>query len=83
MRDEYGEMTAKGESFVKRNFVLENGTLLSEAQLRYRTYGKLNESKDNVLVVCHALTGNASLHAWWGSLLGNNKAFDTSKYLVV
>jgi pimeloyl-ACP methyl ester carboxylesterase len=57
--------------------------LLPEAQLRYRTYGKLNDSKDNVLVVCHALTGNASLHAWWGGLLGNNKAFDTSKYLVV
>jgi homoserine O-acetyltransferase len=83
MRDEYGEMTAKGESFVKRNFVLENDALLPEARLRYQTYGKLNESKDNVLVVCHALTGNASLHSWWGSLLGSNKAFDTSKYLVV
>jgi homoserine O-acetyltransferase len=83
MRDEYGELTAEGETFVKKDFVLENQTVLPEAQLRYQTYGKLNEQRDNVIVVCHALTGNASLHAWWGGLLGNNRAFDTSKYLVV
>ncbi|KAL3916722.1 MAG: hypothetical protein SGILL_005050 [Bacillariaceae sp.] len=83
MKDEYGEMTADGESFVQENFVLENQVVLPEAELRYQTYGKLNESKDNVVVVCHALTGNASLHSWWGSLLGDDKAFDTSKYLIV
>lgn len=83
MRDEYGEMTAEGQTFTKRNFALENQTVLPEAKLRYQTYGKLNEERDNVIVVCHALTGNASLHAWWGGLLGSNRAFDTSKYLVV
>lgn len=83
MKDEYGEMTADGESFVKKDFVLENKEILPEAELRYQTYGELNEERDNVLVVCHALTGNASLHAWWGDLLGDNKAFDTSKYFVI
>ena len=83
MKDEYGEMTADGDSFIQKNFGLENGVTLEEAQLRYQTYGQLNEEKDNVVVVCHALTGNASLHSWWGSLLGDGKAFDTSKYLVV
>ena len=83
MRDEYGEMTSDGETFVMKDFVLENQTVLPEARLRYQTYGRLNEERDNVLVICHALTGNASLHAWWGGLLGKGKAFDTSKYLVV
>ena len=83
MKDEYGEMTADGDSYVKENFVLENQVVLPQAELRYQTYGTLNEAKDNVLVVCHALTGNASLHGWWGSLLGENMAFDTSKYFVV
>jgi homoserine O-acetyltransferase len=83
MKDEYGEMTADGESFVQHNFVLENGAVLPEAELRYQTYGELNAEKDNVVVVCHALTGNASLHSWWGSLLGDGKAFDTSKYFIV
>jgi homoserine O-acetyltransferase len=83
MKDEYGEMTADGESFIAKNVVLESSVVLPEAELRYQTYGQLNEAKDNVVVVCHALTGNASLHSWWGSLLGEHKAFDTSKYLVV
>lgn len=83
MKDEYGEMTADGDSFIKENFVLENQVVLPQAELRYQTYGTLNEERDNVLVICHALTGNASLHAWWGDLLGENKAFDTSKYFVV
>lgn len=83
MKDEYGEMTADGESFVKKDFALENHVVLPEAELRYQTYGTLNKERDNVLVICHALTGNASLHGWWGGLLGENKAFDTSKYFVI
>lgn len=83
MKDEYGEMTADGETYAEKDFVLENSVVLPQAELRYQTYGQLNETKDNVIVVCHALTGNASLHSWWGDLLGDNKAFDTSKYLIV
>lgn len=84
MQDEYGRMDAAGESYAVDNFVLESGAVLKRAQLRYRTYGRLNETtRDNVLVVCHALTGNASLDGWWGGLLGPGKAFDTDKYLVV
>jgi len=83
MKDEYGEMTADGETYVEKDFILEDSVVLPEAELRYQTYGELNEAKDNVIVVCHALTGNASLHSWWGDLLGDDKAFDTSKYLIV
>ena len=84
MKDEYGAMDDSGDTYTyDGDFVLENGQVLPQAQLRYQTYGELNESKDNVIVVCHALTGNASLHSWWGGLLGPGKAFDTSKYFVV
>jgi len=84
MDDEYGEMTTDGHTYVHPEpFVLENGDILEDAQLRYMTYGTLNEAKDNVLVVCHALTGNASLHSWWGDLLGPGLAFDTDKYFIV
>ncbi|KAL3765242.1 hypothetical protein ACHAW5_010861 [Stephanodiscus triporus] len=57
--------------------------VLHPAKLVYNTYGSLNASRDNVLVVCHALTGNASLEAWWGDLLGPGRAFDTDRYYVV
>lgn len=84
MKDEYGDLTAEGIIFKQKNYRLENGTILPEARLCYQTYGTLNEeTRDNVIVVCHALTGNASLHSWWGGLLGDGKAFDTSKYFIV
>jgi len=84
MDDEYGEMTADGHTYVHPSpFILESGETIENAQIRYMTYGTLNEAKDNVLVVCHALTGNASLHSWWGDLLGPGLAFDTDKYFIV
>ena len=39
-------------------------------QARYNTYGELNAAKDNLLIVCHALTGNSRLDQWWGTMLG-------------
>ena len=84
MDDEYGEMTTEGHTFTyPKPFELESGEVLPRAELRYMTYGTLNEARDNVLVICHALTGNASLHSWWGDLLGPGQTFDTSRYFVV
>eukprot|EP00560_Eucampia_antarctica_P008019 CAMPEP_0197832166 /NCGR_PEP_ID=MMETSP1437-20131217/13516_1 /TAXON_ID=49252 ORGANISM="Eucampia antarctica, Strain CCMP1452" /NCGR_SAMPLE_ID=MMETSP1437 /ASSEMBLY_ACC=CAM_ASM_001096 /LENGTH=476 /DNA_ID=CAMNT_0043435381 /DNA_START=236 /DNA_END=1663 /DNA_ORIENTATION=- len=84
MDDEYGEMTADGHTFTfPKPFKLENGQVLEKADMNYMTYGQLNETRDNVLVVCHALTGNASLHSWWSDMLGPGNAFDTNKYFVV
>jgi homoserine O-acetyltransferase len=40
---------------------LESGRLLHRVPVRYKTWGALNAAGDNVLVVCHALTGNGAL----------------------
>ena len=84
MKDEYGAMDDSGHTYIYDGaFALENGAVLRDAQLRYQTYGSLNADRSNVVVVCHALTGNASLHAWWGDLLGPGRAFDTDRYFIV
>jgi homoserine O-acetyltransferase len=83
MKDDYGEMDSSGKTFIAIDFVLESGHILPEAHARYNTFGELNEAKDNLLVVCHALTGNSRLDQWWGDMLGPGKPFDTSKYMVV
>jgi len=82
MEDEYGTMTSDGLTHEIPSFTLECGTVLHGLQVRYRVWGHLNPERDNVLVVCHALTGNADLESWWGELLGPGKPFDTDKYLV-
>ena len=83
MEDEYGEMDSSGETYIQSEFKLESGITLKNAQVRYNVFGELNAAKDNVIVVCHALTGNSSLDEWWAPLLGPDLPFDTSKYAVV
>lgn len=76
-------MDDSGETYVSDSFLLESGIRLKKAMVRYNCYGKVNEARDNVIVVCHALTGNSALSTWWGGLLGPGKTFDTDKYFVV
>lgn len=78
---------------VKEPLELESGKILPEYTVAYETYGELNNSKDNAILVLHALTGDA--HAagkrfqedtkvgWWNDMIGHGKAFDTNKYFVV
>jgi len=71
---------------------LENGEELSPITLAYETYGNLNQRRDNAILICHALTGDA--HAagisketgksgWWDDMIGPGKAFDTNRYFVI
>ena len=71
---------------------LESGRILEPYDITYETYGELNDAKDNVVVVCHALTG--SHHAagtyegehkpgWWNDLIGPGKGIDTDRFFVI
>ncbi len=71
---------------------LESGRLLEPFDIVYETYGELNEAKDNVILICHALSGShhaAGLYegdrkpGWWDGLIGDGKAIDTSRYFVI
>lgn len=74
-------------------FELDCGQVLSPVTLAYETYGELNASKSNAVLILHALSGNA--HAagrraetdpkpgWWDAMIGPGKAFDTQKYFVI
>ena len=46
------------------SFELECGRVLRDVPVAYKTWGKLNETKDNVMVICHAFTGSADVEDW-------------------
>jgi len=64
-------------------FQLEKGGILPEVEIAYHTYGKLNESGNNVVWVCHALTGNSEVFDWWPGLFGEGDLFNPEKYFIV
>jgi homoserine O-acetyltransferase/O-succinyltransferase len=80
--------------FVHREpFTFKSGQTLPGFTLRYETYGTLSATRDNVVVVCHALSGDhhcAGWHSpqdrkpgWWNNLIGPGKAVDTRRFFVV
>ncbi|KAJ3493471.1 hypothetical protein NLJ89_g11010 [Agrocybe chaxingu] len=64
-------------------FTLECGAVLKEVPVAYKTWGKLNETRDNVMIICHAFTGSADVEDWWGPLMGRGKAFDPNRFFIL
>lgn len=68
---------------INQAFRLESGVSLPELTIAYHSWGSLNETRDNVIWICHALTANSNAKEWWPNLIGEGLAFDTSNYFVV
>jgi len=72
------------ETFLyKQSFKLESGIALPQLHLAYTTYGQLNETKDNVVWVFHALTANSDAAEWWPGLVGKGKLFDPVESFII
>ncbi|KAI5992546.1 Alpha/Beta hydrolase protein [Pisolithus marmoratus] len=65
------------------SFTLESGTELKHVPVAYKTWGQLNATRDNVMIICHAFTGSADVEDWWGPLMGRGKAFDPRRFYVL
>ena len=76
-----------------RPLKLSCGKYIAPVDVTYETLGELNDTEDNAILVCHALSGDAHVagkhHAdskktgWWDSMVGPGKAIDTNKYFVI
>lgn len=80
-------------------FTLEDAVTLTSKQvldgytLAYETYGELNTSKSNAILICHALSGShhvAGKHSandtkpgWWDNFIGPGKPIDTNRFFVI
>jgi len=71
---------------------LDCGGALAPLSIAYQTYGTLNADKSNLVLICHALTGDqhaANLHpvtgkpGWWDTMVGPGKPIDTDRYFVL
>ncbi len=90
--DSVGLVTPKTQHF-SEPLTLRSGRVLNEYDLVYETYGELNESRSNAILICHALSGDhhaAGYHSmddkkpgWWDTCIGPGKAIDTNRFFVI
>ncbi len=62
---------------------LECGEVLNGWKIAFHTFGRLNDQKDNVIWVCHALTANSDVFEWWPGMVGPGLLMDTNRYFVI
>lgn len=77
----------------RNGFILESGASLGPVTVAFETYGQLDETRSNAILVCHALSGDAhaaGYHSpddlkpgWWDTMIGPGKGIDTDKYFVI
>lgn len=73
--------------------ILEKGGTLPELQVAYESYGELAPDCNNVVYICHALTGDAHVAGyrnpqdkkpgWWDAMVGPGKGIDTNRFHVI
>jgi homoserine O-acetyltransferase len=70
----------------------QSGYDLKAIEVCYQTLGQLTPEKDNAVLVCHALSGNAHVAGldpvsrrpgWWDFHVGPGKSIDTNKFFVI
>jgi homoserine O-acetyltransferase len=70
---------------------LERGGMLPDVTVAYETYGRLNETRNNAILICHAISGDSHVArhdeaddpGWWDIVVGPGKSIDTDRYFVV
>jgi homoserine O-acetyltransferase len=76
-----------------RPIALEGGGHLRDVTIAYETWGELDATASNAILVCHAWTGDSHVHGpaghghptagWWDGIVGPGLAIDTDRYFVV
>ena len=72
---------------------LQSGASLRAYDLSFETYGSLNASRSNAVLICHALNashhvagvyeGQANSEGWWDNMIGPGKSVDTERFFVI
>jgi homoserine O-acetyltransferase len=70
---------------------LESGGTLPTVTVAFETYGQLNKSGDNAILICHAISGDSHVArhnaedepGWWDILVGPGKPVDTNRFFVI
>jgi homoserine O-acetyltransferase len=75
--------TLEAAFLLPEEFALEAGGVLRHARLHYVLYGKLSAARDNLVLVCHALSGSAQVAEWWPAIWHMPGLIDADKDCIL
>ena len=67
----------------KGSFTTESGYTFQKPEIAYHTWGQLNESRDNVVLICHALTGNSEANEWFSGFFDDSDIINLDEHFVI
>lgn len=88
-----GILLTTKQRFSMPSYTTVGGRTIKSLQVGWESYGKLNQAKDNTVLITHYFS--ASSHAagkyhsddaasgYWDAIIGPGKAIDTNKYFVI
>ena len=85
----YGKVVELGR---ERALRLDCGVELGPFNVAFQTFGEINAERSNVVLVCHALSGDQHVagphpviegRGWWDIMVGPGKPLDTERYHVI
>lgn len=71
------------KTHLEKDFITESGIRFDKPEVAYKTWGKLNKERDNVILICHALTGHAAADEWFPGLIGEKKLLDPDEHYII
>lgn len=81
------------QQFTLNNFTTFNGNQIKQVNVGWESYGKLNASKSNVILITHYFTGNShaagkyspddATPGYWDAIIGPGKAIETNRFFVL
>ncbi len=75
--------TYEGDFVLDEPLLLDCGRVLVRPTLHYAVYGKLDAARDNVVLVCHALSGSAQVGSWWPELFAPGATLSLDRDCVI
>ena len=81
------------QRFVLPTYTTVRGQTIKQVQVGWESYGRLNQAKDNAILVTHYFSANSHaagrytaedpVPGYWDSIIGPGKPLDTDRYFVI
>jgi homoserine O-acetyltransferase/O-succinyltransferase len=84
-------MSARREITIESGLALKLGGTLVRPTIAYESWGELNTSRDNAIVVFTGLSASAHAHSspadpspgWWEAMIGPGRPLDSNRFCVI